>query len=85
MSSVNQPGVTAPGEVDTLPRVASLAGVETTAIDPMDCCCHPCRCSLGSAPNAAFAITPTVAASVAAPVVDAPVIWMPLLLLLFWM
>ena len=84
--------MTAPGEVDTLSRVASLAGVETTAIRSYgllaaaaDCCCHPCRCSLGSAPNAALALTPTVAASVAAPVVDAPVMWMPLLLLLLWM
>ena len=29
--------MTAPGEVDTPSRVASLAGVETTAIDPMVC------------------------------------------------
>ena len=29
--------MTASGEVDTLSRVASLAGVETTAIDPMVC------------------------------------------------
>ena len=77
--------MTAPDEVDTLSRVASVAEVETSAIDPMVCCCHPCRCSLGSTPNKDLAVTPTVAVSVAAPVVEAPVMWMPILLLLLWM
>ena len=82
--------MTAPGEVDTLSRAASLAGVETTAIDPMVCWQQQQTAAVipvdaGSAPNAALAVTPTVAASVAAPVVDAPVMWMPLLLLLLWM
>ena len=71
--------MTAPGEVDTLSRVAPLIGVKTTAVDPMvfccchlcgcSSCCHSCRCSLAAASlDDTPAITPMDTAPAAIPV-----------------